>query len=113
LWSGHDKRVSRLIIEEIPISTLFAFLHHLAAFMLVAALAIEFVLIGQIQINDAAVGLPIPLAKRVVIADAVLGAAAGERSSSFPLPALRGEVGCLSHKRVYARLRRAMAKATG
>ena len=29
-------------------STLFAFLHHLAAFTLVAALAIEFVLIGQI-----------------------------------------------------------------
>lgn len=60
-------------------STLFAFLHHLAAFALVAALAIEFVLIGQIQINDAAggQGLPIPLAKRLVIADAVLGTAAG------------------------------------
>jgi uncharacterized membrane protein len=36
------------------LSTLFAFLHHLAAFTLVAALAIEFALIGQIQIDDAA-----------------------------------------------------------
>jgi putative membrane protein len=67
-------------------STIFAFLHHLAAFTLVAALAIEFVLIGQIQINDAAVGLPIPIAKRLVIADAVLGASAGGCSSSFSLP---------------------------
>lgn len=58
-------------------STLFAFFHHLAAFTLVAALAIEFVLIGQLQIDDAAVGLPVPLAKRLVIADAVLGASAG------------------------------------
>lgn len=60
-------------------STLFAFLHHLAAFTLVAALAIEFVLIGQIRIDDASggQGLPIPLAKRLVIADAVLGASAG------------------------------------
>lgn len=59
-------------------STLFAFLHHLAAFTLVAALAIEFVLIGQIQINDVSggQGLPIPLAKRLVIADGVLGVAA-------------------------------------
>jgi putative membrane protein len=57
-------------------STLFAFLHHLAAFTLVAALAIEFVLIGQIQIDDTSAGLPIPLAKRLVIADGVLGVAA-------------------------------------
>jgi putative membrane protein len=28
-------------------STLFAFLHHLAAFTLVGALALEFILIGQ------------------------------------------------------------------
>jgi len=30
-------------------STLFAFLHHLAAFTLVGALAVEFVLVGMIE----------------------------------------------------------------
>jgi putative membrane protein len=50
-------------------STLFAFLHHLAAFTLVAALAVEFILIGQ--------ELTLGVARRLTIADAVLGAAAG------------------------------------
>ena len=50
-------------------STLFAFLHHLFAFTLVSALAVEFILIGQ--------ELSLATAKRLTIADAVLGAAAG------------------------------------
>jgi len=55
------------------LSTLFAFLHHLAAFTLVSAVAIEFILIGQATTGE---GLSVPVAKRLVIADAVLGAAA-------------------------------------
>jgi putative membrane protein len=50
-------------------STLFAFLHHLAAFSLVSALAIELVLIHQT--------LTVDNARRLAVADAVLGAAAG------------------------------------
>ena len=50
-------------------STLFAFLHHVAAFTLVSALAVEFILIGQ--------EFSLATARRLVIADAVLGAAAG------------------------------------
>jgi putative membrane protein len=50
-------------------STLFAFLHHVAAFTLVSALAVEFILIGQ--------ELSLATARRLVITDAVLGAAAG------------------------------------
>ncbi|HET7681663.1 MAG TPA: DUF2214 family protein [Xanthobacteraceae bacterium] len=49
-------------------STLFAFLHHLAAFALVAALAIEFVLIRQEVTQSSAI--------RLLVADAVLGASA-------------------------------------
>jgi putative membrane protein len=49
-------------------TTLFAFLHHLAAFTLVAAVAIEFVLIRQ-EITR-------PNAIRLLITDAVLGASA-------------------------------------
>jgi putative membrane protein len=48
---------------------LFAFLHHLAAFALVAALAIELVLIRQ--------ELTLANARKLQAADAVLGAAAG------------------------------------
>lgn len=55
-------------------STLFAFLHHLFAFTLVAAVAVEFILIGQA--TAAGQGLTVPVARRLVIADAVLGAAA-------------------------------------
>jgi putative membrane protein len=50
-------------------STLFAFLHHIAAFTLVSALAVEFILIGQ--------EFSLATARRLIIADAVLGAAAG------------------------------------
>jgi putative membrane protein len=50
-------------------TTLFAFLHHLAAFTLVAALAVEFILI-RMQLTLAS-------ARRLLIADAVLGASAG------------------------------------
>jgi hypothetical protein len=50
-------------------STLFAFLHHVAAFTLVAALAIEFMLIRQ--------NLTVDNARRLAITDAVLGASAG------------------------------------
>ena len=49
-------------------STLFAFLHHLMAFTLVAAIAIEFVLIRQ-EITRAN-------ALRLLVTDAVLGASA-------------------------------------
>lgn len=49
-------------------STLFAFLHHVFAFTLVSALAVEFVLIGQ-QLSPAS-------ARRLAATDAVLGAAA-------------------------------------
>ncbi len=49
-------------------TTLFAFLHHLAAFTLVAAIAVEFVLIRQ--------ELTLGSARRLVVTDAVLGVAA-------------------------------------
>lgn len=50
-------------------STLFAFLHHIAAFTLVSALAVEFVLIRQ--------DLTLAIAHRLPIVDAVLGISAG------------------------------------
>jgi putative membrane protein len=50
-------------------STLFAFLHHLCAFTLVAAVAIEFTLIRQ--------DLTLASARRLQATDIVLGAAAG------------------------------------
>jgi putative membrane protein len=50
-------------------TTLFAFLHHLAAFTLVAAVAIEFALIrGELTLSSA---------RRLVVTDMVLGIAAG------------------------------------
>jgi len=49
-------------------TTLFAFLHHLAAFTLVAAIAVEFMLIRM--------ELTLATARRLLIADAVLGASA-------------------------------------
>jgi putative membrane protein len=49
-------------------STLFAFLHHLMAFTLVACVAVEFVLIRQ--------DLTRPVAVRLLATDAVLGASA-------------------------------------
>ncbi len=49
-------------------TVLFAFVHHVAAFTLVAALAIEFTLIRQ-ELNPS-------LIRRLAITDAVLGAAA-------------------------------------
>ena len=50
-------------------STLFAFLHHLSAFTLVATLAIEFTLIRQ--------ELTLSSARRLQVTDLVLGVAAG------------------------------------
>ncbi|MBV8698902.1 DUF2214 family protein [Bradyrhizobium sp.] len=50
-------------------STLFAFLHHLCAFTLVAAVAIEFTLVRQ--------ELTVASARRLQATDAVLGVAAG------------------------------------
>ena len=50
-------------------STLFAFLHHLAAFTLVAALAVEFTLIRQ--------ELTLSSARRLQVTDMVLGISAG------------------------------------
>lgn len=49
-------------------TVLFAFLHHLAAFALVGALAVEFVLIKQ--------ELTVVTARKLAITDAVLGASA-------------------------------------
>jgi putative membrane protein len=49
-------------------STLFAFLHHVAAFTLVAALAVEFMLIRQ--------SLTVDNARRLLVTDAILGASA-------------------------------------
>jgi putative membrane protein len=49
-------------------STLFAFLHHLCAFTLVAAVAIEFMLVRQ--------ELTVASARRLQVTDAVLGIAA-------------------------------------
>jgi putative membrane protein len=50
-------------------STLFAFLHHVAAFTLVSALAVELVLIRQ--------ELTLAIARKLPAVDAVLGASAG------------------------------------
>lgn len=50
-------------------ASLFAFLHHMAAFTLVAALAIEFVLIRDM--------LTLGNARRLQVADTVFGASAG------------------------------------
>ena len=50
-------------------STLFAFLHHLCAFTLVAAVAIEFTLVRQ--------ELTLATARRLQVTDIVLGMAAG------------------------------------
>ena len=50
-------------------STLFAFLHHLAAFTLVSALAIELVLIRQ--------EFTLANARKLPIIDGILGASAG------------------------------------
>jgi putative membrane protein len=50
-------------------TVLFAFLHHLAAFALVAALVVEFVLIRQ--------ELTLASARRLMIVDGVFGASAG------------------------------------
>jgi putative membrane protein len=56
-------------MDNAPMSTLFAFLHHLSAFMLVAALAIEFALIrGELTLASA---------RRLQITDLVYGIAAG------------------------------------
>jgi putative membrane protein len=49
-------------------TVLFAFLHHVAAFTLVGALAVEFVLIKQ--------DLTVTTARKLAVTDAVLGAAA-------------------------------------
>lgn len=50
-------------------SSLFAFLHHIAAFALIAALAVEFVLIKE--------ALTVTIARKLLVADMVFGAAAG------------------------------------
>jgi putative membrane protein len=50
-------------------TTLFAFLHHVAAFTLVSALAVELVLLRQ--------ELTLAIARRLPIVDAVLGISAG------------------------------------
>jgi putative membrane protein len=56
-------------MNNAPMSTLFAFLHHLCAFILVACVAIEFTLIRQ--------ELTLASARRLQGTDLVLGIAAG------------------------------------
>src|ERR1700758_5384178 len=56
-------------MNNAPMSTLFAFLHHLCAFTLVACVAIEFTLIRQ--------ELTLGSARRLQVTDLVLGIAAG------------------------------------
>jgi putative membrane protein len=56
-------------MDNAPMSTLFAFLHHLCAFTLVACVAIEFTLIRQ--------ELTLASARRLQGTDLVLGIAAG------------------------------------
>jgi putative membrane protein len=63
---AYTLQVSR---SSLAMSTLFAFLHHLCAFTLVAALAIEFTLIRQ--------ELTLASARRLQVTDLVLGIAAG------------------------------------
>lgn len=48
--------------------SLFAFLHHVAAFTLVAALAVEFVLVKELNVHNA---------RKLVLADLVFGVSAG------------------------------------
>lgn len=50
-------------------SSLFAFLHHMAAFALAAALAVEFVLIKE--------AMSVTVARKLLLADLVFGASAG------------------------------------
>jgi putative membrane protein len=56
-------------------STLFAFLHHLAAFTLVSTPAVEFVLIRQ--------NLTMAIARRLPIVDVVLGGVGGISSGDW------------------------------
>ena len=63
----HEDR--RDAASRVTMSTLFAFLHHLCAFTLVSAVAIEFVLIRQ--------ELTLASARRLQVTDMVLGIAAG------------------------------------
>jgi putative membrane protein len=56
-------------VEPSLMTTLFAFLHHLSAFTLVSAVAVEFVLIrGELTLSSA---------RRLQVTDLVLGIAAG------------------------------------
>jgi putative membrane protein len=64
-----DLSTMRAIRDYQPMSTLIAFLHHLCAFTLVSAVAIEFTLIRQ--------ELTVALARRLQVTDLVLGVAAG------------------------------------
>src|SRR5438132_12334869 len=59
----------RAAASRVTMSTLFAFLHHLCAFTLVSAVAIEFVLIRA--------ELTFSSARRLQVTDLVLGLAAG------------------------------------
>ncbi|HEY1910978.1 MAG TPA: DUF2214 family protein, partial [Vicinamibacterales bacterium] len=74
-YAGHDEGVwGSYSVNTCPnwvpvMSTLFAFLHHLCAFTLVAAIAIEFALIRQ--------ELTLSSARRLQVTDLVLGVAAG------------------------------------
>jgi putative membrane protein len=61
-------RVERNLDGSLVMSTLFAFLHHVAAFALVAAVAVELALIRQ-ELTPA-------VARRLIATDAVLGASA-------------------------------------
>src|SRR5437763_1258254 len=63
----HEDR--RAAASRVTMSTLFAFLHHVCAFTLVSAVAIEFALIRQ--------ELTLASARRLQVTDLVFGVAAG------------------------------------
>jgi putative membrane protein len=63
------RKALSLTVTEPRMTTLFAFLHHLAAFTLVAALAIELMLVHQ-KLTAANI-------RRLLVVDAILGASAG------------------------------------
>lgn len=59
-------------------STLFAFFHHLCAFTVVSAIAVEFILLGQVTSQaQGEHSLTVPVARRLIVTDTVLGIAAG------------------------------------
>jgi putative membrane protein len=62
-------RVEHIRTEHYPMAALFAFLHHVSAFTLFAALVVEFVLIRSV--------LTVESARKIQVADMIFGISAG------------------------------------